>query len=88
MPYQGNSIKLHCTNSGPCYIIHIALLWRAGYTPGDRLTSWVYSVVGTVTEETNDYFATRYWALKKSNYYFATRYWDLKKSNDYFATRN
>jgi hypothetical protein len=24
-------------------------------------------VVGTVTEETNDYFATRYWALKKSN---------------------
>ncbi len=32
-------------------------------------------MVGTVTEETNDYFATRYWALKKSNYYFATRYW-------------
>ncbi len=23
------------------------------------------AVVGTVTEETNDYFATRYWALKK-----------------------
>jgi hypothetical protein len=44
-------------------------------------------VVGTVTEETNDYFATRYWALKKSNDYFATRYWGLKKSNDYFATR-
>jgi hypothetical protein len=36
-------------------------------------------VVGTVTEETNDYFATRYWALKKGNYYFATRYWAPKK---------
>jgi hypothetical protein len=35
--------------------------------------------VGTVTEETKDYFATRYWALKKSNYYFATRYWAPKK---------
>ena len=44
-------------------------------------------MVGTVTEETNDYFATRYWALKQSNYYFATRYWAPKKSNNYFATR-
>jgi hypothetical protein len=26
---------------------------------------YIQSVVGTVTEETNDYFATRYWALKK-----------------------
>jgi hypothetical protein len=24
-------------------IKNINLLWRAGYTPGDRLTSWVYS---------------------------------------------
>ena len=44
-------------------------------------------MVGTVTEETNDYFATRYWALKQNNYYFATRYWAPKKSNNYFATR-
>ncbi len=51
------------------------------------LVQWVNTVVGTVTEETNDYFATRYWALKKSNYYFATRYWAPKKSNYYFATR-
>jgi hypothetical protein len=35
--------------------------------------------VDTVSEESNDYFATRYWALKKSYDYFATRYWALKK---------
>ncbi len=48
----------------------------------DKLLENLLSVVGTVTEESNDYFATRYWTLKKSNDYFATRYWTLKKSND------
>ncbi len=37
------------------------------------------SVVGTVTAESNDYFAFRYWILKKSDNYFATRYWAMKK---------
>ncbi len=51
------------------------------------------AVVGTVTEVSNDYFATRYWTRKKvtitgfcysllgsekSNDYFASHYWALK----------
>jgi hypothetical protein len=43
--------------------------------------------VGTVIEESNDYFVTRYWTLVKSNGYFATRYRALKTSGDYFAAR-
>jgi hypothetical protein len=46
---------------------------------------WITPVVGTVTEKSNDYFATSYRALKKSNDYFATTT-DPEKSNDYFAT--
>ncbi len=61
---------------------------------------YVQPLVDTVSEESNDYFATRYWALKKSYDYFATRYWALKKGTiilllvtgpenqkRYFATR-
>jgi hypothetical protein len=43
--------------------------------------------VGTVTEESKDYFATRYWAPREKKRCFATRYWALKNSNDYFVTR-
>ncbi len=32
---------------------------------GHDFSSQVLPVVGTVTEETNDYFAIRYWGLKK-----------------------
>jgi hypothetical protein len=35
--------------------------------------------VGTVTEESCDHFATRYWALNKSNDYSASRDWALKE---------
>jgi hypothetical protein len=44
------------------------------------------AVVGTVTEESNDYFSTRYCTLKKTTIF---RYSLLgpEKSNDYFATR-
>jgi hypothetical protein len=77
----GNAPKSFClrwlpdqTEKRPETILHCCMV-----------TSALYPMVGTVTEETNDYFATRYWALKKSNYYFATRYWAPKKSNDYFV---
>ncbi len=33
----------------------------------------------------NDYFPTRYWALKKGNENFATRYWAPQKNNDQFV---
>ncbi len=39
----------------------------------------VYEVVGTVTKESNDYFATHSWALKKSHNYIATGYWAPEK---------
>jgi hypothetical protein len=32
-----------------------------------------------ITEESNDYFATRYWTMKKGNDYFTAPYWTLKK---------
>jgi uncharacterized membrane protein YwzB len=35
------------------------------------------STDGPITDESNDYCVTRYWALK-SNDYFAIRYWALK----------
>jgi hypothetical protein len=45
----------------------------------------ILSSAVAVTEDSNDYITTSYRA-PKSNDYFASRYWALKKSNDYFST--
>jgi hypothetical protein len=40
---------------------------------------YIISGTGTVTEESSDYFAARYWALKKSKDCYAPKYWAMKK---------
>ncbi len=59
-----------------CSLGHIAEFGAALWAAVNNLVKRYVPqyVVGTVTEETKDYFATLYWALRKSNDYFATRY--------------
>ncbi len=47
----------------------LVFFWTEGRYLGPP-PAYIFPVVGTISEESHDYFASPYWALKKSNHNF------------------